>query len=109
MNSFEQVRDIFVALCERFEIPKPPMIQEAFPEDPCDFTNAYEVRLNVKAAGETSPYYHARHVFGHYICDLHEWANMNGLPECDLVADAIAEMLRFVPDGPEVRMPGGCP
>jgi hypothetical protein len=55
------------------------------------------VRLNVKAAGEIDPEYHARHVFGHYIAGLHEAAD-NGEPGvelslCDQIADVIADIL----------------
>jgi len=96
MNSYESVAKIFLDLCVSHAVPV-PVIDGAMDTDPCDFTSPTMVRLNVKAAGDIKPEYHARHVFGHFIANLHEAAD-NDEPcvepaLCDQVADVVAMLL----------------
>jgi len=69
-DQFGNTSLVFEGLCRQFRLPV-PRIRPALPTDPGDFTSAEEVRLNVAAHGGTDFVYHARHVFGHYVCDLH--------------------------------------
>jgi hypothetical protein len=102
MNRFDQVARRFVWLCQEYGMPV-PRVEPSLETDPCDFTSAEEVRLNVVAAGDIDMNYHARHVFGHYLCDLHcsepngnqDWAD----PVADLIAKLVekdAKMLRLL-------------
>tara|TARA_Y100000310_G_C20495834_1_gene721488 strand:- start:337 stop:603 length:267 start_codon:yes stop_codon:yes gene_type:complete len=87
MNSYNVIRNNIIELCKKFDIPIPE-IQPALDTDPCDYTDYDMIRINVNAAEENiSEDYHSRHVFGHYLADLHEIKS-------DLVADAIASMLK---------------
>lgn len=90
MNSFFEVEMRFVKLCELFDVPV-PWIRPSLETDPCDFTSAEEVRLNVVAAGDIDIDYYARHVFGHYLCDLHCY----GEGQADKVADRIELLVRL--------------
>ena len=96
MNSFETVSQIFKNLCSTHGVPE-PLTLPSLDTDPCDFTSPQEVRLNVQAAGDIDPDYHAGHVFGHYLCGLHEAAD-NGETNiepalCDHAADVVAALL----------------
>ena len=92
VNEFHVIQVKFRKLCEQFGLPV-PRIRPALPTDPCDVTSPLEVRLNVVAAGDIDPDYHAQHVFGHYICGLHEWEPEGTQEYADPVADLIAELL----------------
>lgn len=97
-KGFEYRKDFFLALCDKVGAPRPALIRPSLPEDPCDVTDGDgggEVRLNVGAAGDCEPEWHAAHVFGHWLADLHSG---NGYARSDEVADAIGEMaLAFKP------------
>jgi len=97
-----KTKGFFVHLCNITGMPV-PRIREPEAPDTCDFTSHEEVRLNVVGAYNVTPERHAAHVFGHYLCDLHEWGNKEDHPICDEIADAIADLL----DGPEGK--GSCP
>ena len=63
-----------------------PQIRRALPTDPCDVTDPpHEVRISDQ---DCCPDYQARHVFGHYLADLHMIDS-----QADFVADTIAEIL----------------
>ena len=95
-DRFLLVRGIFLDLCREFNLTA-PSVKEALESDPCDFTDATEVRLNIEAAGDIDPKYHARHVFGHYLADLHGHLDSEGdaetQPYAEIVADIIVQML----------------
>ena len=93
-NRFDTVALVFKTLCKRFKLPVPRVLP-SLPTDPCDFTSVEEVRINVKAAGEIDFLYHAQHVFGHYVCGLHEYENNGNQDWADPVADMIAELLEM--------------
>jgi len=88
--SYQNVRDIFLELCEHYSFD-PPDVIKAFPSDPCDYTSITEVRINVEAAKGLDERQHAAHVFGHWLCELHA----EGTDEiANRVADVIADVLR---------------
>ena len=91
-KTFLKTKDLFVKLCDRTKLPAPD-IGLPKPEDPCDFTSHEEVRFNIPEARNITPERHAAHVFGHYLCNLHEWADQEGYPLCDQIADVIADLL----------------
>lgn len=99
-NRFEDVAGRFEALCRQYDIPVPRIVP-SLETDPCDFTSPEEVRLNVGAAGVLSIDLHARHVFGHYLCDLHCWEpedpSLGGWadPVASLIAEWIAKSQRW--------------
>jgi len=82
---YHAVRLRVIHLIEECSLPV-PIIRAALPTDPCDVTSAEQIRINVKATKGYDPDYHARHVFGHFLADLH--AERPDLS--DEVADAIA-------------------
>lgn len=90
MNRFDVVAEKFEALCRQYAMPVPRVVP-SLATDPCDFTSAEEVRLNVEAAGEIDADYHARHVFGHYLCDLHCSEPSGNQDWADPIADLIAQ------------------
>ncbi len=86
-TEFEKMARHFERLCWQYGIPVPD-IRPALPTDPCDFTDPPYVRINLRQ--ECDRVYQIRHLFGHYLADLHlvengRWA--------DRVADVVAEML----------------
>jgi hypothetical protein len=89
---YAKTRDIFAGLCQRTGLPV-PTISMSEPGDICDFTSHEAVRLNLSDAANWEPEEHAAHVFGHYICDLHQWGNETDHPISDEVADVIAKMI----------------
>lgn len=101
-NPYEDIARRFRDLCEFYALPV-PRICPSLPTDPCDFTCPEEVRLNVQAAGDIDPDYHARHVFGHYISGLHEWEPNGNQDWADPVADLVADLIR---DSMRVATPG---
>ena len=96
MTDSPRVTKMFYSLCEWAEL-SPPKIRPALPGEPCDFTSPEEVRLNCKAA-TCSDEHHARHVFAHWLCDVHAFANerKDRAKLCNAVADVIARALEGV-------------
>jgi uncharacterized NAD(P)/FAD-binding protein YdhS len=86
IKNFNIIKKEIERLCFKYGIEKPE-IKMARDDDPCDFTDYEEIRINIYQQVEDM--FHARHVFGHYIADLHSFDNIRA----DKVADAIAEML----------------
>lgn len=83
MSEFEDMKEQFESLCHVHMVPV-PRVSRALATDRCDYTSSREVRLNLKQEADRD--YHVRHVFGHYLCDLHE-------EKPDLVADVIAGLV----------------
>lgn len=71
------------------ELPLPEIISY-LPDDPCDFTSPSEIRI--KPVDDCDVKYHATHVFGHWICDLHTEDKY-----CDTIADIVSSW--FVREG----------
>ena len=87
MSNYQKVKTEFERLFEVYKIPKPTIIRKALPTDPCDYTAPpNEVRINNLECEEI---YQARHLFGHYLADLHSIDD----EKSDLVADTIADMI----------------
>ena len=87
MSNYQKVKTEFERLFKVYKIPKPTIIRKALPTDPCDVTNPpSEVRINDLECEEI---YQARHLFGHYLADLHATDD----DKSDLVADTIAKLL----------------
>lgn len=99
MSKYSEAREIFVGLVQKFDLPM-PRVDPNLPDDPCDVTDAGYVRLHCDAAEGMASSEHARHVFGHWLCDLHgaesyEEPTRDGfVGVSDQVADAIAVMLK---------------
>ena len=88
MSNYQIVKNEFERLFEVYSIPKPKTIREALPTDPCDVTDPPgEVRINDLDCDDV---YQARHLFGHYLADLHAIDD----EKSDLVADTIADMIK---------------
>ena len=88
LSDYRKVKTEFERLFEVYNIPKPKVIREALPTDPCDYTAPpNEVRINNLECEEI---YQARHLFGHYLADLHAIDD----EQSDVVADIIAKMIR---------------
>ena len=86
MSDYETVKSKFKSLFELYDLPEPRTIRKAFTTDPCDVTDPpYEVRINTQECDED---YQARHLFGHYLADLHLIDDQS-----DVVADIIADMI----------------
>ncbi len=81
---YEQIKEEILRLCDIFNIPK-PIINKNRIEDICDVTNPPFIRI--KVVKDILFDYHARHVLGHYIADLH-------LIDADCTADLIANILK---------------
>jgi hypothetical protein len=86
MSSYEIVKAEFKRLClvHALEIPG---IAPSFRDDKCDVTYA-PLYIRIKEQ-ECESLYQARHLFGHYLADLH---NTND-EQADIVADIIATIL----------------
>ena len=85
-SDYETVKSKFKYLFELYDLPEPRTIRKAFTTDPCDVTDPpYEVRINTQECDED---YQARHLFGHYLADLHLIDEQS-----DVVADIIADMI----------------
>ena len=85
-SDYETVKSKFKSLFELYDLPEPRTIRKAFTTDPCDVTDPpYEVRINTQECDED---YQARHLFGHYLADLHLIDEQS-----DVVADIIADMI----------------
>ncbi len=75
-----------------------PKISQALLSDPCDVTDANHVRLNPRSCNsckDHDPAWHARHVFGHWLCDLHgsESYETPTRPGFEGISDAVADYL----------------
>jgi len=98
MSTFDDIKFRFSKLCIKYGISIPE-IRPSVPDDVCDWTSKEEVRFNLKAAGDIDPDWYAAHVFGHYLCDLHEYANcINDDDLCEQVANTIARMITGMPE-----------
>lgn len=82
-DDFKTVKKYIENLCETYKIPA-PKISKALPNDPCDFTGYNEIRI--KTVPRIDKWYHAKHVFGHYLADMHDIYP-------DIVADIISKMI----------------
>lgn len=92
-KGFEYRHNLFLELCHITGTPRPEVLRQSFPGDPCDITDGDlggEVRLNVEAARDSDPDWHVAHVFGHWLADLHSG---NNYAKSDTVADVIAELV----------------
>jgi hypothetical protein len=88
MTEYQELKQKFLKLCEIYNLPK-PKISKATKDDICDFTCYDKVRI--KPVG-CDIKYHASHVFGHWLCDLH----LDSDSELqDKVADLISDLIRF--------------
>ena len=94
MSVFADRKMEFKLLCQEHRLPV-PQILPSLATDPCDYTDHEEVRLNIEAAGDIDPGYHVAHVWGHYLCCLHAWADDvdGGAEVTDMVADTIAGLV----------------
>ena len=85
-SDYETVKSKFKYLFELYDLPEPKVIRKALKTDPCDVTDPpNEVRINTQDCDED---YQARHLFGHYLADLHLIDEQS-----DVVADIIADMI----------------
>ena len=83
---FNIIKGEIERLCKLYGLDT-PVIKLARITDKCDVTKFAEIRINLNQ--EVKDMYHARHVFGHWIGDLH---SIN--PDtADKVADIIAQMI----------------
>ena len=93
-DTYLDVFNEFIRLVVASGLPMPSVSPE-LAGDQCDVTDAHEVRLNATACSnceDHSPQEHARHVFGHWLCDLHHSDEpYEGIS--DMVADYIADLL----------------
>jgi len=90
MSNFKTVKLQLELIAQRLGVPK-PQVTKALPSDPCDVTDPPHIRIKTVRSLESD--YQARHVFGHYLCDLH------ATDDPDAVADIIALLLRAVARG----------
>ena len=86
IKNFETIKREIQRLCYEYGFDYPE-IKVAYKFDPCDTTDYYEIRIKLDQDCDTL--YHARHVFGHWIADLHGLNN----EMADKVADTIAKMV----------------
>ena len=98
-EDFDHMKRYFTELCERFGL-KVPDIQPALPADPCDVTDPPYVRINLRQTCDRD--YQVRHLFGHYLADLH--AVEEGRYSND-VADVVA---RLIAEADAERSTGAC-
>jgi len=90
-SKYKIVESEFMRLCNTYKIPQPTVIRPALDTDPCDYTDPLnEVRINTDPEKmDCEPIYQARHLFGHYISDLHSVNDEYS----DIVADTVADLL----------------
>ena len=69
----------------RLDYIRMPNIIEAFESDPCDWTSPEEIRIKV---GNEPSIFHALHVFGHWVADLHTDKRY-----CDDIATVLGQMV----------------
>ena len=84
---FDHMKSYFTELCEHFGLVVPD-IRPALPADSCDVTDPPHVRINLRQACDRG--YQVRHLFGHYLADLH--ATEEGRYSND-VADVVARLI----------------
>ena len=85
-NDFIVIKEEIHRLCIKYDF-KSPEIELAYGSDLCDVTDYQEIRIKVGQVSDSL--YHARHVFGHWIADLHGLSDIMA----DKVADTIAELI----------------
>jgi len=75
-------------LFDDWNIPKPSIIRKSLTTDLCDVTDP-PTEIRIDESQESDDDYHARHLFGHYIADLH------GINDeySELIADTISNMI----------------
>jgi hypothetical protein len=86
MSSYEIIKIEFERLCDVYSIDV-PNIEPAFIDDKCDTTNPpHFIRIKEQSCDSV---YQARHLFGHYLSDLHAIDD----EQSDIVADIIADLI----------------
>jgi hypothetical protein len=88
VKTFEEMKATFEGLAKHYRV-LPPIVAPALPTDPCDLTDPPYVRINLRQKCDRD--YQVRHLFGHYLADLH--AVEEGSRYSDDVADVIAQMV----------------
>lgn len=86
-KAFDLAKAHFEALCRQFGLEVPD-VRPALPTDPCDVTDPPHVRINLRQ--RCNRVYQVRHLFGHYLADLHMVEDGR---YADDVADVVAKML----------------
>lgn len=97
MYDYRDVEVLFKSLCKRNHLPV-PLVSPALPTDPCDFTSPTEVRININVPSSHGAAHHARHLFGHYICGLHEYEPHGIQKWADPIAEIIADWIKKLED-----------
>ena len=93
MSDFVKVKEEFRFLCMLFEVPVPSVV-EALGVDEEDVTDPpNEVRIKEDKGVKNS--HHARHLFGHYLADLHAVNDEHS----DHVASIIAKLINWITYG----------
>jgi len=85
--TFERMKAAFERLAAHYKVLS-PVVAPALPTDPCDFTDPPHVRI--KLDQECDRDYQVRHLFGHYLADLH---GIEDGRHSDDVADVVARMV----------------
>ena len=83
---------LFEKLCFNLDLV-PPRIVPAKEEDACDVTELEEVRLKNYPSDMMDWEYQVRHVFAHWLCDLHSGGYSNHSKEEEERADKIADII----------------
>ena len=89
MGDYNKIKTYIEQLFDKWDIPKPNLIRKSFSSDICDVTNP-PIEIRIDASQECSDDYHATHLFGHYIADLH---GINNGAYSELIADTISDMI----------------
>ncbi len=84
---FETVRDQFLELCDKYEVPKPKLMTLSY--DGVNRTDPPQI-LSISVNLQVSSISQARHLFGHWLGGFHY------PPHEDLVADVIADMVQQI-------------
>jgi hypothetical protein len=88
MTEFGEMKRQFIELCKKYGVMT-PQISKARGYDSCDVTDPPFVRIYLQQ--ECDREYQVRHLFGHYLADLHAYKKGK---YSDKVADVIASMVR---------------
>ncbi len=80
---FKIIKEKILSLCKKNSVPL-PIISKAEETDYCDVTDPPYIRILPISGVDVD--YHAKHILGHYIADLH-------LITADYVADLIGNLL----------------
>ena len=94
MSTFKSVKSNFRSLYHQYISETNellPTITIAHKSDIRDYTSANEIRI--KPVKNISDIYHAKHLFGHFLSDLHSANVRTNHTICDQVADLIAILL----------------